>query len=161
MAAGVANIFIHLSCRCYCRGDLHHPLHSGVPDPLHVPPQRHLPHQRGQGQRRVRHGVRRHSHHRHRQPGDHRRIKEGVVHLTAGDGTLRDRKHFVRPSLVPDGGSLIKQLIAGESEDRLFGRTTNSRRRWDVGNVLLFVCFYTQSFAGERRKRRLSSGAQL
>ena len=93
-----------LPCRYHCSGDLHHLMYSGVPDPLHVPSQRHLPHQRGQEQRRVRRRIGRHGHHRHGQPRNHRRIKEGVVHLTANGRTLREEVIRLASSFHRDGG---------------------------------------------------------
>lgn len=83
--------FFNVLRRHHRSGDLHHPVHAGVPHPLHVPSQRHLPHQRGQGQRRVSRRVSRHGHHWHWQPGDHRRIKEGVVHLTGSGRSQMQR----------------------------------------------------------------------
>lgn len=84
--------------RHYCCGDLHHPLHSGVPHPLHVPPQGHLPHQ--WGQRRGVLGVGRHGHHwnwpqLHR---DHRREQEGMVHLTGWGQNVQTLSDSIRTS---------------------------------------------------------------
>lgn len=68
--------------RYYCCGDLHRPVHVGVPDSLHDTPQENAPKRRVQRGRAL--GIGRHDYHRdwaqfHR---DHWRKQEGMVHLT-------------------------------------------------------------------------------
>lgn len=84
--------------RHYCCGDLHHPVHSGVPHPLHVPPQGHLPHQ--WGQRRGVLGVGRHGHHWNRPQlhRDHRWEQEGVVHLAGWGQNVQTLSDSIRMS---------------------------------------------------------------
>lgn len=75
-----------LSIRCHRCCDLHHTLHAGVPDTLHVPSQGNLPHQWGQGG-----GVCwecRCSHHEQwpQLYGDHRREQKRVAYLRVCGG---------------------------------------------------------------------------
>lgn len=82
MTAAKVSFWTLYSLNRYHRcGDIHHPLHAGVPDSLHVPPQGDLPHQWGKGSGVVR--VRWCGHHRdgaalHR---DHWGKQEGMVYL--------------------------------------------------------------------------------
>lgn len=141
-------------CRYHRRGDLHHLMYSGVPDPLHVPPQRHLPHQRGQGQRGAHRRIGGHGHHRHRQPRNHRRVQEGVVHLTANGGTLRE-KVIGSGHRAPQRWRRFQWPITGKMEERKnvsdndlpvgVGKTCT-----EISFVYLFCFWYIQSI----RKRR-------
>lgn len=76
------HLFFPPMCRCHRSGDLHHPLHFGVPDPLHVPPQGDLSHQWGQRGRVSRERRRRHNEQWPQLHGDHRWEQEGMAYLS-------------------------------------------------------------------------------
>jgi len=134
-------------CRYHRRGDLHHLMYSGVPDPLHVPPQRHLPHQRGQGQRGAHRRIGGHGHHRHRQPRNHRRVQEGVVHLTANGGTLREKVIGQATGRHRDGGGFNDQSQERWRKGKMF-QTMTSQWVWErrVQKYLSFICFVFDIF---------------
>lgn len=108
-------------CRYHRSGDFHHPMYSGIPDPLHVPSQRHLPHQWGKRQRGVCRGIGRHGHHWHWQPWNHWWIKERVVHLTTNVRTLKE--------------DMTRQTTI-QLRWRRFNAMTNKRRDTEMNNNL-------------------------